>query len=146
MITVLVADDHSYIRKGIGDLLEASPDIKVLATAANGIEAVAKARSLQPDVVIIDISMPFMGGIEATKQIRENHPPTHVLALSIYDNPDYIESALQAGATGYILKDAIPNELIEAIYALYRGGRYFSQKIAHVIDPYSEEDNDSRIG
>lgn len=143
MITVLLADDHAYIRKGLRHLLETSPDIKVLATASNGIEAVAKAHSLQPDVVIIDVSMPLMDGIEATKQIRENRPRTHVLALSIYDNPEYIESAVQAGAAGYILKESIPNELIEAIHSLNSGRRYFSRKIAHIIEPYREEDNDS---
>ena len=143
MITVLLVDDHSYIRKGLRYLLEATEDIKVVATAINGVEAVAKARSLQPNVVIIDISMPLMNGIEATKQIRENCPGTRVLTLSIYDNPSYVKEAVQAGVAGYVLKDGIPNELLEAIRSIYSGRRYFSRKIASFVDLPSVEDNDS---
>lgn len=142
MITVLLGDDHAYIRKGIRYLLESIPDIDVVASAANGIEAVAKARSLHPDVVIIDISMPFMNGIEATRQIHECCPGIHILALSLYPDKEYIQSALQAGATGYVLKQYIGDELLEAIRAIYSGERYFSREIAGTIYPYIEEDND----
>ena len=144
MITILLVDDHSYIRKGIRYLLEALGDIKVVATATNGIEAVAKARLHQPDVVIIDISMPLMNGIEATRQIRENCPATRVLTLSIYDDPSYVKNAVQAGATGYVLKTGLPDELLEAIQSLYNGRPYFSRKIAYLVEPpYIQEDNDS---
>jgi DNA-binding NarL/FixJ family response regulator len=146
MISVLLVDDHAYIRKGIGYLLEATPDIEVVATASNGIEGVAKACSLQPDVVIIDISMPFMNGIEATKQIRAGCPRTHVLALSIYPDKEYIQGALEAGAYGYLLKDKIGDELLEAIRSIYSGKRYFSQKIAGMIHPYIEEDSGRWVG
>src|SRR5215216_3602753 len=115
MITILLADDHAYIRNGIQYLLETTGDIQVVATASNGIEAVAKARALQPDVVIIDISMPFMNGIEATRQICASCPRTHVLALSLYPDREYIQSALQAGANGYVLKHQISDDLPEAI-------------------------------
>ena len=135
MITILLVDDHSYIRKGIHDLLESLEDIEVVATATNGIEAVAKAQLHQPDVVIIDISMPLMNGIEATRQIREHCPATRVLILSIYENPFYVKDAVQAGATGYVLKDGLPNELLEAIRTLYRGRPYFSPKLAPLVDP-----------
>ena len=135
MITVLLVDDHSYIRKGIRYLLEALGDIEVVATAANGIEAVAKARRYQPDVVIIDVSMPLMNGIEATRQIRESCPATRVLTLSIYDDPSYVKNAVQAGATGYVLKTGLPDELLEAIQSLYNGRPYFSRKIAPLVEP-----------
>jgi len=108
MVSVLLVDDHTYIRNGICYLIEGTTDIEVVATASNGIEAVAKARLHQPHVVVIDISMPFMDGIEATKQIKNSCPSTRVLALSIYDNQAYIEGALQAGAHGYVVKDAMP--------------------------------------
>lgn len=146
MITVLLVDDHSYIRKGIRYLLETTPDMEVVATASNGIEAVARARLLQPDIVILDLSMPLMNGIEATKQICASCPRTRVLALSIYDSPEYVQSAVQAGARGYVLKDKIPEELLTAIRSLYIGKRFFSRKIAAVIDPNIEEDNDSWAG
>lgn len=147
MVTVLLVDDHSYIRKGIQYLLEALGDMEVVATATNGIEAVAKACLHQPDVVIIDISMPLMNGIEATKQILENCPATRVLTLSIYDDPSYVKNAVQAGATGYVLKTGLPDELLEAIQSLYNGRPYFSRKIApHVEPPYIREDNDTWAG
>lgn len=146
MITVLLVDDHAYIRKGIRYLLEATKDIVVVATAANGVEAVAKARSHQPDVVIIDISMPFMNGIEATKQIRACCRLTHILTLSIFPDKEYVQSALEAGAQGYVLKDKIGEELIDAIHSLSRGKRFFSRKIAEMIHPYIKEDNESWVG
>jgi two-component system, NarL family, nitrate/nitrite response regulator NarL len=146
MIRVLLVDDHAYIRKGIRYLLETTQDIEVVATASNGIEAVAKARAHQPDVVIIDISMPFMNGIEATKQILECCPSTHVLGLSIFPDKEYVQSALQAGAQGYVLKDKIGDELLEAIRSIYSGRRFFSRKIAGIIHSYIEEDNESWVG
>lgn len=146
MITVLLVDDHAYIRKGIQYLLDSTPDIVVAATAANGVEGVAKALSSQPDVVIIDISMPFMNGIEATKQIHEGCPRTHILGLSIFPDKEFVRSAIQAGAQGYLLKDQIGDELIEAIYSLHKGRRFFSRKIAEMIHPHIEEDNESWVG
>lgn len=140
MITVLLVDDHTYIRKGIRYLIEATADIEVVATASNGIEAVAKTRMHRPHVVILDISMPFMDGIESARRIKECCPSTRVLALSLYDNPVYVEGALQAGAQGYVLKDAIADDLLEAIRTLYSGQRYFSQKIASRIYPHVDDD------
>lgn len=145
MTSVLLVDDHTYIRNGICYLIEGTTDIEVVATASNGIEAVAKARLYQPHVVVIDISMPFMDGIEATKQIKNSCPSTRVLALSIYDNQAYIEGALQAGAHGYVVKDAIATELLDAIRSLYEGKRYFSQKIVSIIYPSRKNDNDTWV-
>lgn len=141
MITVLLVDDHSYIRKGIRYLLEATPDLVVAGTAANGVEAVAKAHTHKPDVVIIDISMPFMNGIEATRQIRERCPGTHVLALSIFPDKEFVRSALQAGAQGYLLKDQIGDELVDAIRTVYRGQRFFSLMIAEMVHSQIEQDS-----
>ena len=141
MISILLVDDHTYIRRGIRSLLEATADMEVVATASNGIEGIAKARLYQPDVAIMDISMPFMDGLEAIRQIRGLCPQTRVLTLSIYDNPAYIEGALQAGVRGYILKDAIGDELLEAIRILHRGERYFSPRVASHIFPALENDN-----
>jgi DNA-binding NarL/FixJ family response regulator len=145
MITVLLVDDHIYIRKGLRYLLESLENVEVVATASNGIEAVAKARLHQPGVVIIDISMPLMNGIEAIRQIRESCPATRILTLSIYDNPSYVKNAVQAGATGYILKEGLPDELLEAIQAIHNGRQYFSRKLAPLVEPpYLEEDQESR--
>jgi two-component system nitrate/nitrite response regulator NarL len=141
MITVLLVDDHAYIRKGIQDLLAAVADLQVVATVSNGIEAVAKARLFQPDVVVLDISMPFMNGIEATQHICASCPRTRVLTLSIYDNLEYVHSALEAGVYGYVLKDKLADELLDAIYSLHQGQRYFSQKIAASVHSYIVEDD-----
>lgn len=146
MITILLVDDHSYVRKGIRYLLESLGNIEVVATARNGIEAVAKARLHQPDIVIIDISMPLMNGIEATRKIRKKCPATRVLTLSIYDDPLFVKNAVQAGATGYVLKEGLPDELLEAIESLYKGSPYFSRKIAPFVEPPFIEDNDSGMG
>ena len=141
MITILLVDDHTYIREGIRYLLETAADMQVLATASNGIEAVAKARLFQPDVVIIDISMPLMNGIEATQQISASCPRTRILTLSIYANPEYVHSALEAGVYGYVLKDQIADELLQAIRSLSIGRRYFSPRIAASVQPYIQEDD-----
>jgi DNA-binding NarL/FixJ family response regulator len=140
MITVLLVDDHTYIRKGVRYLLETVPDMEVVDIASNGIEAVAKARTHQPDVVVLDISMPLMNGVEATRQIAVACPRTRILALSLYDLPDYVRGVVEAGADGYVLKEAIGEELLEAIRTLYSGKRYFSRKLVGNIHPYIEEE------
>lgn len=145
MITVLLVDDHAYIRKGIRNLLATTADIEVVATAANGIDAIMKARSLRPDIVIIDISMPFIDGVEATKQIRMDCPRARILTLSLHDNPEYVRRSLEAGAHGYVLKEKVAVELPDAIRSLYRGSRYFSKKIARMVESsyFEEAGNDS---
>jgi two-component system nitrate/nitrite response regulator NarL len=140
MISVLLVDDHTYIRMGIQQLLEAVPDMEVVDIASNGIEAVAKAQTHQPDVVVIDISMPLMDGMEATRQIVACCPLARVLALSLYNHPEYVRGALEAGATGYVVKDAIGDELVEAIRTLHSGKRYFSPKVVGTIPPFVTEE------
>jgi len=132
MITVILADDHAVLRDGLRYLLEAQADIQIVATAANGQEAVELAIQNCPDVVLMDISMPIMNGIEATKQICEVCKNTKVAILSMHHTSEYLQRALKAGAQGYLLKDSAGVEVIAAIHALHEGKSYFSQKIVGV--------------
>jgi DNA-binding NarL/FixJ family response regulator len=127
MIKVLLVDDHAVLRDGLRFLLEAEGDIQIIGTAANGQEAVEQATLDCPDVVMMDISMPVMNGIEATKQICAICENTKVVILSMYHTNDYIQRALDAGAAGYLLKDSAGVELVAAIRALHSGKPYFSQ-------------------
>lgn len=136
MITVLLADDHTIIRDALRYLLEAQGDIQIIAMAADGQDAVDKARLNCPDIAVMDISMPRMDGIEATRRLCEHCPHTRVLMLTIYHTAEHVQRALQAGASGYVLKDAAGQELVEAIRILYRGGRYFSSKVSEVGGRY----------
>ena len=136
MITIIIVDDHELIRKAIQTLIETSDDLQVVATASNGIEAVAEARAAYPNIIVMDISMPLMDGIEATKQILVQCPLTRVLMLSTYDTPDRIRRAMEVGANGYVLKDTMANELVDGIHALFGGKNYFSHKIAEIAEKY----------
>ena len=129
MITVLLADDHGIVRDALRYLLEAQGDIQIVATAADGQEAVDLAMQTCPDVAVMDISMPRMDGIEATRQICGICPHTHVVMLTIYNSAEHIQHALQAGASGYVLKEAAGQELVAAVRALYNGGHYYSSRI-----------------
>jgi DNA-binding NarL/FixJ family response regulator len=142
MITVLLVDDHASIRKSLRYLLEATGDIQVLGTASNGVEAVAQASSHCPDVAVIDISMPLMDGMEATRQIRERCPLTRVMMLSMFDSPEYVQRALEVGALGFVLKDTVGEDLLAAIRALFKGSRYFSQKIADIAEKFMNQKGD----
>lgn len=147
MITVLLVDDHISFSKSLRYMLEATEDIQVVATALNGMDAVVQARTHCPNVVVMDISMPVMDGIEATRQIREICRHTRVMMLSILDNPEYIQRALDVGATGFVLKDAIGRDLLAAIRALATGRRYFSHKISGIAEKYmTRHDRDSWAG
>lgn len=129
MITVLLADDHGVVRDALRYLLEAQGDIQIVATAADGQEAVEQAIRLCPDVAVIDISMPRMDGIEATRRICKQCSHTRIVMLTIYNSAEHIRHALQAGAAGYVLKEAAGQELVTAIRTLYEGGHYFSSRI-----------------
>jgi DNA-binding NarL/FixJ family response regulator len=133
MITVILADDHAVLRDGLRFLLEAAGDIEILSMAANGQEAVEQVTLHCPDVIVMDISMPIMSGIEATKRICKICENTKVAILSMHHTTEYIQRALEAGAVGYLLKDSAGAELVAAIRALYDGKRYLSQKLAGVI-------------
>jgi two-component system nitrate/nitrite response regulator NarL len=147
MIAVLLVDDHSSVLKSLCYMLEATEDIQVVATASNGVQAVAEARLRCPDVAIMDISMPVMDGIEAARQINELCRSTRVMMLSIYDNAEYIQRALDVGAIGFVLKDAIGKDLLPAIRALSMGKRYFSFKISEIAWNYlQQKGNDTWAG
>jgi DNA-binding NarL/FixJ family response regulator len=139
MITVLLVDDNLRVQKGLRYILEVTEDIRVVATASNGIEALAEARRMCPDVAVVDISMPDMDGIEAARQIREFCRLTRVMMLSILDNPEYVQRAVEVGAAGFVLKDTIERDLLSTIRALAMGKRYFSQKIAGIAEAYLNE-------
>lgn len=120
-IAVLIADDHTIVRSGVRLLLEAEMDIKVVGEALNGQEALKLAEELQPDVVLMDISMPEMDGLEATREIKSRFPQINVLILTMHRSDEYFFNVLKAGASGYILKGAKTSELIEAVHIVQRG-------------------------
>jgi DNA-binding NarL/FixJ family response regulator len=120
-IRVVLADDHAVVRKGIREFLEEAGDIQVIAEATTGTEAVALTLEYNPDVAVLDIQMPEMSGIEATRQIKAQAPEVHVLVLTAYDDDPYIFAMLQAGASGYVLKTAPSEELVRAVQAVARG-------------------------
>ncbi len=120
-ISVLIADDHTIVRSGVRMLLEAESDIKVVGEALNGREALELAESLQPDIVLMDITMPEMDGLEATKQLKTRFPEINVLVLTMHRSDEYFFEMLKAGASGYILKGAKTSELINAVRIVQRG-------------------------
>jgi DNA-binding NarL/FixJ family response regulator len=136
----MLADDHAVVRDGLRALLEGGNDLQVVAVAGNGREAVAEALRLRPDIVIMDIAMPELDGVEATRRIVERCPETRVLILSMYLSAEHIYRALQAGAQGYVLKESAGEEVVDAIRALRAGKRYLSHRITEtVIDDYLRE-------
>ncbi len=132
-IRVLLADDHVLVRQGTRELLEREEDIEVVAEAGDGEEAVRLATSQCPDIAIMDIAMPELNGIEATRQIKALHPATAVLVLTAYDDDEYIFALLEAGAAGYLLKDVRADELIRAIRAVYAGESVLHPAIARKV-------------
>ncbi|PKN36007.1 MAG: DNA-binding response regulator [Deltaproteobacteria bacterium HGW-Deltaproteobacteria-19] len=140
-ITVLLADDHTIVRDGLKYLLEADGDIKVIGEAANGRDAVRAVRKLQPDVVIMDILMADLNGIEATEEICRESPQTRVVILSMQSSSESILRALRAGARGYLFKESAGRELIQAIHAVCAGHRYLSAKVSdQVVGAYLKEE------
>ncbi|HLB29854.1 MAG TPA: response regulator transcription factor [Dehalococcoidia bacterium] len=129
-LRILLADDHEIFRAGLKALVDAQPDLQVIGEAASGEEAVAKATALEPDLVLMDIAMPGISGIEATRRIRSARPRIQVLALTAHDSPEYFFTMLQAEAAGYVLKEASPGELFAAIRAAQRGEAYFYPSVA----------------
>ena len=129
-ITVLLADDHALVREGTRRLLEAEPDILVVAEAGDGLEAVQAAERTHPDVAIIDVAMPKMSGIEATRKIKSLLPTIAVLALTAYDDDQYILALLDAGAAGFMLKDVRGHELVDAVRAVSRGESILQPPVA----------------
>lgn len=132
-IRILLVDDHTILRAGLRALLERESDMTIVGEAEDGRSAVELTRQLKPDLVVMDIVMPLLNGIEATRQIKCLAHPTPVLVLSMYDDESYIRQALSAGAMGYILKDAAPHELVSAIRSVYQGEAVLSSAITRLV-------------
>jgi DNA-binding NarL/FixJ family response regulator len=132
-IKILLADDHKIMRAGLRSLLEKEHDMKVVAEASQGRTAVRLAREHAPDVVIIDITMPDLNGVEASHQILAENPETKVVALSMHSDEQFVAGMLKAGASGYLLKDCAAEELCHAIRAVMAGETYLSPKIASIV-------------
>jgi two-component system, NarL family, nitrate/nitrite response regulator NarL len=129
-IRVLVADDHPVVRKGLHSCLARQEGLKIVGEAADGQEAVRKALELAPDVVLMDISMPNLSGLAATEMLRKEAPPVKVLILSVHGNKEYLYRIIQAGAHGYVSKEASPEELLRAIESVHKGAPFFSPEAA----------------
>lgn len=132
-IRILLADDHTILREGIRSLLEDEPDMVVIGEAEEGQTAVRLALQLEPDVVILDIAMPLLNGLEATRQIKHHKPDIKVLILTMHENEEYIRQLLAAGAQGYILKDTAARELIGAIRSVQRGESVLSPAVTRLV-------------
>jgi DNA-binding NarL/FixJ family response regulator len=132
-VRVFLAEDHTLVRQGFRRMLEDDPRIVVVGEASTGLAAVEECLKLKPDVVVMDLSMPGIGGLEATAEILKNSPDMKVLILSMYSNPAYVRKAFEIGAKGYILKDAIEVNLPQAVMALVRGEAYMSPAISHLV-------------
>jgi two-component system response regulator NreC len=132
-IRVFLADDHLILREGIRSLLGKVPDIEVVGEAGEGGETVAKVEQLVPDVVLMDITMPGMNGLEATKQIKQKYPQVKVLILTIHETGQYLSQMLQAGASGYVVKTTAASELISAIRAVHQGDVYLYPSITRML-------------
>jgi len=139
-IRILVVDDHAVLRDGIRALLAVHDDIEVVGEASEGKEAVTKAQELVPDVVIMDIAMPGMDGLEATRRIRKKHPKMKVLVLTQHDNKEYILSVIKAGASGYVPKRALGSELVSAIKSVKEGDSFLYPSAASaLIEDYLQQ-------
>ena len=132
-IKVLLVDDHAILREGVHALLAREPDITVVGEAADGQEAVEQVPRLRPDVVIMDIVMPRMNGLEATRLIKERHADVRVLILSMYDDHEYVVQIIQAGASGYVLKRVVTEDLVRAIHEVYAGDSFLYPPIAATL-------------
>jgi DNA-binding NarL/FixJ family response regulator len=137
-IRILIADDHGVVAEGLKHVVEAQTDMEVVALAVDGREAVRLARDLQPDVVLMDLSMPELNGADATRAILERDPKCRVIVLSMYSEREYVRRALKAGAAGYVVKRSAAKEVVDAIRAVHAGQRYLSARVADVvIDDYA---------
>ncbi|MBI2859765.1 MAG: response regulator transcription factor [Chloroflexi bacterium] len=132
-IRVLVADDHAIVREGICLVLRGFPDIEIVGEAADGAEALERVGSLKPDVVVMDISMPVMGGLDAIQALKNEHPDIPVLALTVHESPEYLRRALAMGAAGYLLKGTTSSELIAAVRAVHSNGMYLDPKVTRKL-------------
>src|SRR4029079_7423436 len=132
-IKLLLVDDHNVVRCGLRALLSSEGDFEVVGEAAGGREALTLTETLKPDVIVMDLAMPLLNGVEATRQIRANCPDAKVIVLSAYDDPGHVEQAIAMDAAGYLIKQTAAEELIRAVREVYQGNAYFSAAIAEQI-------------
>jgi len=144
-IKVLIADDHVFYREGVRALLSSSPEITVVGEASSGDEAILRTAELKPDIILMDIKMSGMNGIDATRHIHESNPEIGVLVITMFDDDDSVFAAMRAGARGYLLKDADKDELVRAIVAVERGEAIFSPAIARRMIQYFTSSPASRL-
>ena len=156
-VTVLLADDHPIVRQGLRHLLETQSDFKVVGEASDGLEASQMAERYHPDVLVVDMMMPGLNGLEVTRQVSQRSPGTRIIVLSMHNNDAYVLQALKRGASGYVLKDSGPAEVIKAVNQVMLGRRYLSESISERLvemllkqtgqlpsDPYEELTNRER--
>jgi len=132
-IKVLIADDHQLFREGVANLLSSAPQIEVIGQAKDGKEAVQKAIQLKPDIILIDINMPLMNGIEATKMLKEKMPELKIIAVSMHSDKQYVKGILEAGADGYLLKNCTYQQLTDAILSVHSGKKILSEDITELV-------------
>ncbi len=130
---VLIADDHTMVRESLVSLLQADGEVQVVAQAADGIEALEKALLTRPDIVVVDLSMPRLNGIEVVRRLREALPDTHVLVLTMHQEDEYVLQAVRAGASGYLVKDSAGAELLAALHSLHAGRGYFGPQASKTL-------------
>ena len=146
VIQVILVDDHAILREGLASLLDGEEDIAVVGQAGDGGECLDLVENLQPDVVILDVNMPGVSGIDACRSIKERHPGVHVVVLSMYEDEEYVRRALAAGADGYLLKEIVSSELIAAVRGAVRGERVLSGPVLEkIIDDYGREDSKAGV-
>jgi len=148
MIRILIADDHEVVAEGLKQLIEAQADMQVVAIAGDGREAVRQVGELEPDVVIMDLSMPELNGADATRVILEQNPERKVIVLSMYADHEYVRRALKSGALGYVVKRSAAKDVVEAIRAVQAGQRYISPMVADAVNadaPAGKEDRLARL-
>ena len=139
-LRILLADDHTMVRQGLRKVLEERPEWQVVAEAGDGRDAVRLAEEFRPDVAVVDVAMPLLNGIEATRRIAKRVPHTRILVLSMYSDEAYVTQMMKAGATGYLLKDSAGVDLLEAVQAVAQGKSYFSPAVARLmLDDYARQ-------
>ena len=139
-IKIVIADDHPIVREGLATVLSMEEDLEVVGQAANGVEAVSLARDLCPDVILMDLQMPEMDGVQAIREIKAQSPEIGIIILTTYDTDEYIFSGIEAGARGYLLKDSSPAEVIEAIRTVHKGYSLIQPRVAtRVLDRVSQQ-------
>ncbi|MDE2868446.1 MAG: response regulator transcription factor [Chloroflexota bacterium] len=146
MIRVLIADDHPIVREGFGAIVNAEADIQVVAQASNGVEALEQAAEANPDVALMDLRMPEMGGAEAIRRLRQANPDLRAIVLTTYDDDEAIYEAIRAGARGYLLKDVRPKDLVRAIRRVHAGGSLLQPVVVErLLDRLGPEDADDTV-